>query len=264
MENLEFDKHYYYLKSVQAPEADLDFINTMYKEMYQIQPKTLREDFCGTFALCCEWVKYHEENISYGVDIDSDPINYGKSNYLSKLLPQQQERVFINKSDVLSQNLVNVDVVCALNFSYYLFKKREQLKRYFKLVHRSLNEKGVLVLDSFGGSKCHEANEEETEDEEYKYSYFWDQDNFNPITNEAQFYIHFKRQGEKRRERVFSYDWRMWSIVEIRELLEEAGFKKSLVYWEGTDEEGEGDGNFSPTERGEECDSWVAYIVACK
>jgi hypothetical protein len=46
--------------------------------------------------------------------------------------------------------------------------------------------------------------------------------------------------------------------------LEEIGFKKVHYYWEGTDEDGEGDGNFNKIDTGEICDSWVAYIVGEK
>jgi hypothetical protein len=119
-------------------------------------------------------------------------------------------------------------------------------------------------MDCFGGSECYEANEEETDHEDDGFSYFWDQDSYNPITNEAQFYIHFQRDGETKREKVFSYDWRLWSIPELRDILTDVGFKKTTIYWEGTDENGEGDGVYTPTEQGEDCESWVAYIIASK
>ena len=48
--------------------------------------------------------------------------------------------------------------------------------------------------------------------EEDDFSYFWDQDTYDPINNFAMFYIHFKRKGEKKIEKAFTYDWRMWTI----------------------------------------------------
>ena len=54
----------------------------------------------------------------------------------------------------------------------------------------------------------------------------------------------------------------MWSVVEIREILEEAGFSKTVAYWEGTDEDGDGDGNFYQSEEEENCESWVTYVAA--
>ena len=52
-------------------------------------------------------------------------------------------------------------------------------------------------------------------------------------------------------------------------LLEEAGFSKTLGYWEGEeepDEDGDvgGDGEFYPTEEAEQCEAWVTYIAATK
>jgi hypothetical protein len=65
--------------------------------------------------------------------------------------------------------------------------------------------------------------------------------------------------------RAFSYEWRLWSLPEIREVLEEAGFKNVTVWWEGTEEDtGEGDGEFEPAERGEACPGWIAYFTAEK
>ena len=70
------------------------------------------------------------------------------------------------------------------------------------------------------------SNEEETEHPDEGFSYFWDQDSFDPVSNHAKFYIHFKRRGEARQDRVFSYDWRMWSIPEIRDIMEDVGFRE--------------------------------------
>ena len=53
----------------------------------------------------------------------------------------------------------------------------------------------------------------------------------------------------------------MWSITELRDLLEEAGFSKSLVYWEAFDDEGYGSGEFYATESEENTYNWNAYIV---
>jgi hypothetical protein len=47
-------------------------------------------------------------------------------------------------------------------------------------------------------------------------------------------------------------------------LLSEAGFRNPTVYWEGTDEDGDGNGIFTPDERGEADAGWIAYIVAEK
>ena len=70
------------------------------------------------------------------------------------------------------------------------------------------------------------------------------------------------RDGTRLR-RAFRYEWRLWTVPEIRELLAEAGFTHTEVYWEGTDlKTRKGNGVFRRTSRVESCPGWVAYIVA--
>ena len=50
----------------------------------------------------------------------------------------------------------------------------------------------------------------------------------------------------------------------MREILEEAGFKKVRVYWEDEDDDGEGTGEFSEDDTGEADLAWISYLVAEK
>jgi hypothetical protein len=56
----------------------------------------------------------------------------------------------------------------------------------------------------------------------------------------------------------------LYTAPELKDILLEAGFRKVTVYWEGEDEEGEGNGIFTPDEKGEADLAWIAYIVAEK
>jgi SAM-dependent methyltransferase len=264
---LPFDKYFHYVKAVQSPSIDVRFFRQVYREERRKDPKifTLCEDFCGTFITCCEWVKLGPNYQAHGVDLDKEPLDYGHQHYLPLLKTEQQKRVKIHRANVLDRKLPKVDIIAALNFSYFLFKERARLLEYYRSCWRRLEKDGVLVCDSFGGSVCQEANEEETEITDFKFKYFWDQKYFDPITNHALFQIHFQRRGEKKRERVFEYDWRMWTVPELKDIMLEAGFKKVHVYWEGTSKDGEGNGRFRQVQSiREECESWVAYIVAIK
>lgn len=258
----DFDKYSYYIRSVQNPEGDVEFLRDTYKELVGGHPTTMAEDFCGTYSICCEWVKMDPNVKAIGVDLDPEPLEYGTEHYFSKLTEEQKERVSILNANVLNPDLPKADVINALNFSYFIFKQRKSLKEYFQNVHHRLNDGGIFVMDIFGGSQCQESIEEETEHEDF--SYFWDQSNFDPVNNHAVFHIHFKPKGKKKIEKVFTYDWRMWTIPELRDILEEVGFRRVHVYWEGTTEDGDGDGNFVRVEKGEECEAWIAYIVAEK
>lgn len=260
--NKTYDKYYYYNKSVQSADVDVKFFRDTYVELKKKKPQVFREDFCGTFKLSCEWVKLDDSFIAKGIDLDPEPIAYGKEFYLPKLKQGQIDRMDIQEGNVLDDGLPKADIIAACNFSYFIFKQRQTLKDYFANSLKSLNDDGIMVLDIFGGSECYEPNEEETEHDDY--SYFWDQDSFDPVTNEALFYIHFKPKGEKKMKKAFTYDWRMYSIPEVKDILMEVGFKNVQIYWEGTDDDGEGDGEFKPVEKGEDCESWIAYIVAEK
>jgi SAM-dependent methyltransferase len=262
----DFDKYALYHDSVQAPDEDMQFLDEVYADARgrDRKPQILREDFCAAFANCCAWVRRGEDRVAYGIDLDPEPLAYGRTHYLTQLTAAQQRRVHALQANVLGPDLPAADVICAQNFSCFIFKERRTLLQYFQNARAGLREDGLFVLDCFGGSACQEANEEERRVEESGFTYFWDQQTFDPISHEAVFRIHFKRDGEEKRKNVFTYDWRMWTIPELRDILHEAGFSRVSVYWEGTTEDGAGDGNYVLTEKGEECLCWVAYLVASK
>lgn len=255
-----FDRYDYYFRSVQSPETDVLFFRKVYRDLRGQNPKILREDFCGTFANCCEWVKLSKENRAIGLDLDPEPLAYGRDKWFPAMSADQIKRIQILEEDVRSLTAPQSDVTVALNFSYFIFHKRMELKKYFELVKKRLKPKGIFVLDMFGGSACQDANEEVTNHRSFKY--FWDQESFDPVTHRAKFHIHFQVAGHKKVKNAFSYDWRMWTIPELQELLTEVGFSTTQVYWEGTNKKGRGNGVFRRVSRGESCEAWIAYLVA--
>jgi cyclopropane fatty-acyl-phospholipid synthase-like methyltransferase len=257
-----FDKYKYYKEAVQSPENDVMFFDQIYKQAFGKEAETLREDFCGTFSICCEWVKLSQNKKSIGVDLDQEPIKYGYETNFVTLTEEQKTKVKILEQNVLSPELPMADIVAALNFSYFLFKERQQLKDYFANVYKTLNTNSLFVLDCFGGPATQEANEEETEHEGF--SYFWDQKSFNPITNYANYSIHFKIDGQEKIEDAFTYDWRMWSLAELQDILKEVGFQDVHALWEADGDDGEGNGEFYRAEVGQDCEAWVAYLVGKK
>ncbi len=253
------EKYKLYENSVQCHDADIDFINEQFQNFHGRKPYILREDFGGTGMLACNWTKQSSEHLSYAVDLDPEPIQYGKKTHYSRLNEEQKNRMHYIEGNVLDDFPFKSDVTIAFNFSYFIFKTRKDLIEYFKKVREGLKEDGAFFLDLFGGTDSREESVEETEHDDF--SYFWDCDKFNPITNECLYHIHFEKSG-KRFEKVFTYDWRMWSIPELREILHDAGFSKTIAYWEGEDEDGDGDGNFYVSNKEDNCESWVTYIAA--
>lgn len=253
-------KYDYYERSVQNAEAEVSFMHDEFKRIYGHSPYSLREDFCGTGAISCKWVEQDKECEAFGIDLDPEPIKMGKIRHYGKLKKSEQERMHYLQENVLKTSAPKVDVICAFNFSYWIFKKRSDLVKYFKSVRKSLNKQGVFFIDLFAGP---ESQRLVTDTKKLKnLTYFWECQHFNPLTHDCTFAIHFKDAKGKKHENVFTYHWRMWMMPELRDILEEAGFSKTLVYWEGDDEDGNGNGVFSPADDAENCDAWVSYIAA--
>ena len=255
----QFDKYFYYKKSVQSPKEDIQFFKRVYIHHFKKSARIFREDFCGTFYVGYHWVKSHSQNQAIVIDSDKQPIEYGKKHHFMKLNASQQSRLTIINKNVMDKNLPQAEIITVSNFSYFVLKQRALILKYFKNIKKSLFKQGLFIIDALGGPDCEAPYEEKVEHDGF--DYYWDQDSFDPINNSAQFYIHFKRKGEKKQKRVFSYDWRMWSLPELRDILQEAGFSKVDVYWEQSDKKGEGTGVFKKAKKGEVCDTWIAYLV---
>jgi hypothetical protein len=153
-----------------------------------------------------------------------------------------------------------------MNFSYWLFTERAELRDYFAAVHRALAADGVFFLDAYGGYDAfREIIEERTvEDDAGTFTYRWEQASYDPITGLMDCHIHFALPDGSALDRAFSYRWRLWTLPEIRELLAEAGFGRITVYWQGWTEDGEPDGLFEPAEHADADAGWICYLSAEK
>ncbi|MFQ5547819.1 MAG: class I SAM-dependent methyltransferase [Woeseia sp.] len=256
------DIHELYEKSVQNVEHEVEFLQKTFQEIRGRTAHVLREDFCGTASVCCEWVRQGQEFQAFGVDIDPAVLEWGREHRVVRLSAADQARVSLIEGDVRSTETPPVDLLAAFNFSYFIFDTRDGLRAYFKRAYDALKDDGLFFVDLFGGPEAQEETKEKTK---YKrFTYIWDQAEFHPVTNYLRCHIHFKFKDGSRIKKAFTYEWRLWSAPEIREVLAEAGFGKSTVYWEGEDEDGEGNGEFTPAEKGEADLAWIAYIVAEK
>ena len=257
------DRHALYEQAVQNVEHEYDFVNTTYRKIKGYNAHTLREDFCGTANMSCEWVKNHKKNTAIGVDLDSEVLAWGKKNNLGKLSSKARKRITLIKDDVLLVKTQPVQAVLAMNFSYQLFKTRNLMKNYFSQVHQSLTKDGIFFIDAFGGYDAYREIREKTKLKNF--TYIWEQENYNPITGDMTCHIHFHFPDKSRLRKAFTYQWRLWTLPEIQEMLHETGFSNVTVHWEGTDEEtGEGDGCYSPSTHGDADPSWVCFVTAEK
>jgi SAM-dependent methyltransferase len=251
-----------YEEAVQTPDVHAETFSLMYTELNGKKAHILREDFCGTFLISCEWVKLNPNNKALSLDIDSKPLNYGKTHHLKNLKQDEQKRIKILQKNVISITKPLSDIVCACNFSFNVFKERKTLVRYFQCVFKSLKKNGIFILELAGGPGMIEKTIDKktiNSKKAGKFIYYWDQKDFNPITHDALYAIHFKLNNGKMIKNAFTYDWRLWTIPELREALTDAGFKKTYTYWDVKDND-----EYVRTEKGDNAYSWGAFVVGHK
>jgi SAM-dependent methyltransferase len=256
------DIHDLYEKSVQAVDVEVEFLRDTYRALRGKDPASFREDFCGTASLACEWVRTGPRRHAIGVDLDADVLDWGRRNRVARLPETARARLKLLQDDVRSVETERVDIVGAFNFSYYCFKTRDEMRAYFARVRQALRSDGLFFLDAFGGPDASDLTKEKTKLDGF--TYVWEQAEFEPVTGRLLCHIHFKFRDGSKIDRAFTYDWRLWTLPELRELLAEAGFSRSRVYWEGDDGEGGGNGEFTEHATGEADPAWIAYIVAEK
>lgn len=257
------DRYALYQRAVQSPEFDIALMTRVYRAHNGRPPLLLREDFCGAAALACAWVASGRERRAFGIDLDPEPLAWGALHNWQALPEQARRRVQLVQGDVRTVRTPRADLIAAHNFSFFIFRQREQLLGYFRSARRQLAEGGLLMLDVLGGSDTQTEEREEVRRIGGGVRYVWEQKRYDPIQNRALFAIHFAFKDGSLLKDAFAYDWRMWTIPELRELLAEAGFAFSEVYWEDAEgDTGEGSGVFRRRRQAPAEACWMALIAA--
>ncbi len=257
------DRHALYEQSVQSTEFEYEFVDTNFRRLRGRAATLLREDFCGTAQMCCEWVRGRPENHAVGVDLDAEVLDWGRQHHVATLEPAQRARVTLLQEDVREVKADPVDTVLAMNFSWQVFEQRDTLRSYFASVRDSLVDDGIFFLDAFGGYDAFRELEEKTKHKGF--TYVWDQASYDPISGHMVCYIHFHFNDGSKLKKAFHYEWRLWTLPEVREVLLEAGFSRVTIYWQQWDEEeDEPSGIFEPATRGEADPGWICMISAEK
>jgi hypothetical protein len=255
------DKYKLYELSVQSADADIDFIDDTFLALKKRKAARLREDFCGTANNSCAWVRRRPANHALAVDHDPLVLEWGRKHHIAGLTKEQAKRIRLLDQDVLRVAPETMDMVLALNFSYWVFRERRTMMRYFCRVHATLAADGIFFLDAFGGYEAFQEMRESTR--HGRFTYIWDQSSYDPITGDYLCKIHYKFNDGSMLREAFVYHWRLWTLPELIEMLTEAGFRVT-VYWEGTAPDGGGTGVFKPATNGEADACWIAYLAAEK
>ncbi len=246
-----------YLQSVQDPQPEVGFMSRVYRGMRGRKPMQFREDFCATAYLATHWAKSNSRRTAIGVDLDGPTLDWGRKHIIGREKPSVAKRIQLIQANVLEVVEPKVDICCAFNFSYCIFKTRELLGRYFRTAYEGLADDGVFFCELFGGTEAIIELKEARKVRDY--TYIWEQEKFNPITREILCHIHFRFPDGSKIRRAFTYDWRLWTIPEVRELLLEAGFSQVDIWWDPVDED-----DYRRTTEEENQEGWLVYIVAGK
>jgi len=254
------DRHALYERAVQDPATDAATLAKLYKSLRKKAPKSLREDFCGTATLSTEWVKGGKSRTAFGVDLDRPTLDWGIENNIGGLSTGAAARIQVIEGNVLDATGPHCDVTAALNFSYCCLKDRKTLVAYFRNVHRNMPEDGLFIMDVLGGSET--MGEDENRHDLGEFTYRWKQHFFDPLTHEMRCSISFYFDDGSKLAPAFEYDWRLWTMPELCDALEEAGFSRVHRMWEKTDKRGNATGDFFEPKRVENQESWWTYLVA--
>jgi len=252
------DPHDLYQRAVQEPSVDVDLIDRVFRKENGRRPRTLREDFCGTALISCAWVASRKDRTALGVDLDGPTLDWAREHNLAKL-GDAVERVTLLEKNVLDVTRPKMDAICAFNFSYCVFHERKELLRYFRAARRSLVDDGAFLLDNHAGSDTLETAWDERAFK--RFTYIWEQEPVEALTQRGVRRIHFRFKDRSLLENAFVYDWRIWSLAELRDVAAEAGFRRTDVYAEKLDEDGEPVTGLRRMKRYEHDASWTPYLV---
>jgi len=245
MSGTEYDKHDLYELCVQSPTDLVPLLRAIHGG----DPKILGEDFAGTAAVSHLWV---ERAGCSAVAVDFDGEALGRRG--------EHPRITKHLKDVHA-----VDDPCDLlfvgNFSIGYLHTRGELVAYLKHARERLAASGgVFVCDTYGGDTAftlggvHRAHPMPGGK---LCRYTWEQHAADPTTGMVTNLIHFRveRAGviEFELEDAFVYEWRLWSIPELRDAMSDAGFGETQVYAKLADAvDTEGNAYVSPVEDAEE------------
>lgn len=264
------DRHALYEAAVQGVDYDLNFAVKLFSSLRGRPPRSLRDDFCATAALATAFALRDRDNESWGVDLDPAVLDWARRHRLPHL-NEAADRVHLVHGDVRTVRLPRVDVTLAYNFSYWVMKSRHDLRSYFRAARRGLKRDGLFVVNAFGGSDAMRplverrwiAGKQAPDGLPIPpFRYVWEQESFNPIDHAFRCAIHFEfGRGRRPIRNAFHYDWRFWTLPEIREVMAEAGFAESRVYVESWDDETRPDPPSARRVEFEQQETWLALVA---
>lgn len=256
---------------VQTPLMQARFLDALHSQRGDGpgsgSPRVLRDDFCGPASIARAWVTLGPGYHAVGVDFDPEPLEHARRR-ADETPGGSGARVELLRGDVM-QAQARAGLICAFNFALCELHERHQLLSYLRRAREHLDTGGLIAADLYGGSTAFipGASDQDIQTPIGTVRYTWEQREADPFTGRVRNAIHFRLPDKTRVRNAFEYDWRLWSVPEVRDAMLEAGFGLTEVHTGyGGAVTGDGDLVLSPVEPGhelgdEERDAWVAYVV---
>ncbi len=258
-----------YQQAVQHPQAEVAFALKAYAHHRgKIPPPTLlREDFAGSAAVAAAWVAFDADHQAMAIESHAPTVRWAGRHTLPAL-GRRADDLHLLHADVLAARGPKVDITLALNFSCFIYHTRDDLRAYFRHARRCLRDRGLLIIDAYGGPGAMRAGTQwrtvQPPDAE-PFEYGWEQRGYDAVTQKVDCRIHFRFVNGDARPNAFRYDWRLWSLTELRELMLEAGFAGVHIWCDRFDlAAGLADGQFRPRKSIPAREDFVAYVVGLR
>jgi SAM-dependent methyltransferase len=243
-----WDKFSLYELCAQNPPRDARLLRAIWADgqrSHRAAARTdliLGEDFCGTAALSRAWCDLLARGCA--VAVDRDPATIAQARGLGR----EDARLRLVTADV-HRVRERVDLIAVLNFSICELHERRGLVRYLRHARSRLRPGGCLICDVYGGVDAFETGmldqrirpPQKLPDgsphpaRRDRITYSWEQRSADPFTGRVVNAMHFDVRSPGGSKpfgiiNAFVYDWRLWSVPELREAMLEAGFARTDVY----------------------------------
>jgi len=242
-----------YEKAVQSPEIEIELFERVYRDRFDREPGSLREDFCGSALLCRHWVESDAERVALGVDLDPSVIARAGDMNRAPLDEDEAERFEIACGDARERSDRTFDVITAGNFSWALFDEAS-LATYLASARDCLEDEGLLALELFGGGDLRRALRHEHTHQGFVY--VWEQRRYDAPSRRLSAAIHFRLSDGRELTDAFRYEFVVRSWAETRRALDAAGFAEVVLFIE------EEAGGFVATTSPPDRPVWGGYAMA--
>lgn len=255
------DRHELYERCVQVPERLVPLLLAIHGG----SPTVLGEDFCGTAALSRCWVRSVPGGRAIALDHDPAVLVLAEA----RAAEEGAHGIELMCGDARSASdpvRHGCDVLFVGNFSIGEIAARAELVLYLRRARARLSNHGTFICDIYGGATAFRTGAVERVHalpDGRRIRYTWEQRRADPMSARVENALHFRveRRGEIEEEwtDAFVYRWRLWSLAELRDALEEAGYA-DVVFWRDLPE---GDAPPRPIETPDELgESWIVCVSA--